>query len=85
MTNLSKIFKSCAFKQTSQFFESTISNHQCDFRQGLCTQQCLLVILEKWKRSVDMGKAFAALLSDLSKAIDCLDHELLIAKLNMNC
>ena len=37
---------------------------------------------EKWKNSVDKGKFSGALLADLSKAIDCLDHELLTAKLN---
>ena len=31
---------------------------------------------------VDKGKVFGALLTDLSKALDCLDHELLTAKLN---
>ena len=39
-------------------------------------------MLGKWKRSVDGGKAFGALLTDLSKALDCLDQELLIAKVN---
>ena len=41
-----------------------------------------MVLLEKWKRSVDRGKTFGALLTDLSKVFDCLDRELLIAKLN---
>ena len=32
--------------------------------------------------AVDSGQIFGALLTDLSMAFDCLDHELLIAKLN---
>ena len=41
-----------------------------------------LTLLEKWKRSIDKGKVFGALLTDLSKAFDCLNHDLLITKLN---
>ena len=38
--------------------------------------------LKTWKRSTDKGKIFSALLTDLSKAFDCLDQELLTARLN---
>ena len=34
------------------------------------------------KKVVDHGKTFCALLTDLSKAFDCLDYELIIVKLN---
>ena len=64
------------FKEMSQFFDKIFSKYQCGFRKGFSTQQCLLAMLEKWKRSIDNGKSFGALLTD------CLDHELLIAKLN---
>ena len=39
-------------------------------------------MLEKWKNAVDKRKCFGALLTDLSRALDCLSHELLIAKLH---
>ena len=38
-------------------------------------------MLEKWKSAVDKRKSFGTLLADLSKAFDCLSHELQLAKL----
>ena len=70
------------FKQISEFFENILSKNQCGFRKDHSTQQCFLAMLEKWKSSVDSGQAFGALRTDLSKAFDCLDHELLCVKLN---
>ena len=59
-----------------------MSKQQCGLRKGYSTQQCPLALLEKWKQAVDSGQMFGTLLIDLSKPFDCLDHELLIAKLN---
>ena len=78
----SKCFEKFMFSQISAYFDEIFSKYQYGFRKGYSTQQYLLALLEKWKTAVDKGKVFGALLTDLSKAFDCLDHEFLIAKLN---
>ena len=70
------------FSQMSAYFDKIFSKYQYIFRKECSTQQCLLALLEKWKTAVDKGKVFGALLTNLSKAFDCLNQELHIAKLN---
>ena len=41
-----------------------------------------MAIIENFKKSLDRGGECAALLIDLSKAFDCLPHDLIIAKLH---
>ena len=76
LLNLSKLLEKYIFEQMSQFFENIFSKYRRGFRKDFS------FILEKWKRSVNNSKMFVALLADLSKAFDCRDRELLIAKLN---
>ena len=37
-------------------------------------------MLQKWKKCVGLGNFLGALLTDLSKAFDCVDHKLLTVK-----
>ena len=58
------------------------SKLQCGFRKGHSAQHCLLVLIEKCRKILDKRGFAVLLLTDLRKAFDCIDHELLIAKLH---
>ena len=58
-----------------------LSPYLLGFRKGDSTEQCLNVMIESWKCALDQNKYVGAVLADLSKAFDCLNHQLLIAKL----
>ena len=63
------------------YFDKFFVKHQCGFRKGYNAQHCLLVMIEKMKEALDKNKVCAAVLTDLSKAFDCLKH-LFVAKLH---
>ena len=79
---ISKIFEKLIEKQIVIYMDKFLSKYQCGFRKGHDAQHSLLAMIEKWKKAVDNGNVFGALLTDLSKAFDCLPHDLIIAKLN---
>ena len=62
--------------------EDHLSPHLCGYRKGYNSQYALVAMIEKWKKCLDgiEGK-IGAVLMDLSKAFDTINHELLIAKL----
>ena len=85
LSNISKIYERCIYDQIQFFFDSLLSKYQCGFRRDYNAQHCLITLIEKWKKSVDNGGAFSALLTDLSKAFDFLPHGFLSAKLDAYC
>ena len=70
------------YNELSSYFEDIFSDYQSGFRKGISAQQCLITLFETWKKYLDNKESFGALLTDLSKAFDCVNHELLIAKLH---
>ena len=77
-----KVFERSMFAQMSSFFDSLMSKQQFGFWKSHNTHHCLLALLQKWIRAVDSGQIFVVLLTNISKAYDCLDDELIIAKVN---
>ena len=63
------------------YFNQIPSKYQCGSLQGHSIQHSRLLMVEKLKKSFENSGVGGMLLTDLSKAFDCLRHELLIAKL----
>ena len=61
--------------------KNILSPYLFGYRKGHSTQHCLLVMIEMWRKALDDKRVAGAILIDLSKAFDCLSHDLLIAKL----
>ena len=78
---ISKIYEKILFKQINLFFQDKFSDLLCGFRKGFSTQHALFKLLQKWQSCLDKKGIVGTILIDLSKAYDCIKHDLLIAKL----
>ena len=78
---VSKVFEKIIYDQLYEYIENLLNQLLCGFRKAHSTQHPLFRLLQKWQNIFDSGKFISTLLMDLSKAYDCLRHDLLIAKL----
>ena len=79
---VSKIYEKKMHKEISLYMDTFLSPYIFGYRKNHSTEHCLLVMIEKMKKALDFQQCSGAVLTDLSKAFDCLNHDLLIAKLS---
>ena len=77
----SKIYESLLKDKICPYFQDKLSEILCGFREGYSTQHALIRLIEQWRKCLDASGIVGTILMDLSKAYDCLPHDLLIAKL----
>ena len=82
LPTVSKIFERLMHMQISAYIKEHLSPYLCGFRKGYNTQHALMLLIERWKMALDQQGYAGALMMDLSKAFDTINHDLLIAKLH---
>ena len=64
------------YDEINAYFDDTLSNFICGFRKCYSAQHCLLYMIKEIRKIIDSKGVFVAVLTYLSKAFDCISHEL---------
>ena len=80
----SKIYERYLHESLTPFINSFLSEFISAYRKTYSTNHVLIRLIEnlRRKKSLDQNKFVGAVLMDLSKAFDCIPHDLLIAKMH---
>ena len=79
---LPKVLERYIQNKLSEHIDKCLSNVISAYRKRYSSNHVLISMIEKWKKSLDNKMFVGAVLMDLSKAFDCVPHDLLIAKLH---
>ena len=78
---ISKLYESNMDEQILSYIDKQLLPYLFGYRKGYETQHWLLAVIEMRRKALDENKVAGTILTDLSKAFDCLSHDLLLAKL----
>ena len=77
---LSKVFERVIYNQLGKYMGTFLNKLLCGFRKAHSTQHTLVKLLQRRQKELDNSGLVRTILMDLSKAYDCLPHDLTIAK-----
>ena len=77
----SKIYEKVIKNQLASYLDKYFSPFISAYRKSYSTQQVLIRLLEEWREKLDKNFIVGAVLMNLSKAFNCIPHDLIIAKL----
>ena len=81
LNTFSKIYEKVIKDQLVSGLDNYLSPFISAYRKGCSTQHVLTRLAEEWSEQLDNNYIVGAILMDLSKAFDCIPHDLIIAKL----
>ena len=81
LDTFSTIYENVIKNQLVSYFDKYLSSFISAYRKNYSTQQALIRLLEEQRKKLDENCIVGAVLIDLSKAFECIPHNLIIAKL----
>ena len=83
LTFFAKVFEKVVYNKILDFISdhNVLYDHQYGFRKGRSTQHAIITLVDRITKSQDMGDIVIAILIDLKKAFDTVDHKILLRKL----
>ena len=83
-SNISKIYEKCMPTRLTNFLRinKLFFSHQFGFRNGYFTSHAVTSLTEMIRKALDEDKFACGVFTDLQKAFDTVDHDILLSKLN---